>query len=348
MIQPQQNASNVYTDINALQGIRKLGQENKDAALMEVAKQFESMFLNMMLSSMREANKVFKEDSLFESPEMEFYEKMYDDQLGLTLSSGQGMGLASVMYKQLKSNYNADVKATGLDQNSLFGAPVGLPMQNDNLQRTIKDVERERQINNLRSTPPEPASQAEKTPPKEGTPVANGSGDKRQQFASPSEFVAALYPHAETVAKELNVDPRAIVAQAALETGWGKYLISDEKGNNSFNFFGIKADQRWGGEKVVVTTHEFRHGSMLKENAAFRAYPSLEEGLRDYAKFLQSGERYQQAINQGLDAENYGHALQQAGYATDPQYGNKIQRISSSSTLQQALNELQSTAPRGE
>src|SRR5690554_3386128 len=106
MIQTQNNASNVYTDINALQGIRTLGKENKDAALMEVAKQFESLFLNMMLTSMRQANAVFKEDSLIDSQEMDFYEKMYDDQLGLTLSSGDGMGLAKVMYQQLKSNYN--------------------------------------------------------------------------------------------------------------------------------------------------------------------------------------------------------------------------------------------------
>lgn len=348
MIQPQHNASNVYTDINALQGIRKMGKENKDAALMEVAKQFESMFVNMMLTSMRDANSVFKEDSLFESPEMDFYEKMYDDQLGLTLSSGQGMGLAKVMYNQLKSNYNADIKNSGLDQNKLFGNQPGLLMHNESLQRTIKAVERERHINSLRATPPAPTPSRVKKQLPEAVPVANGSGAKRQQFATPAEFVAALYPHAEKIGDELNVDPRAIVAQAALETGWGKHLISDNKGNNSFNFFGIKADQRWSGEKVEVATHEYRHGSMLKENAAFRSYPSLEDGLRDYAKFLQSGERYQQAINQGLDAENYGHALQQAGYATDPQYGDKIQRISSSSTLQQALNELQSTQPRGE
>lgn len=344
MIQTQHNPSNVYTDINALQGIRTLGKENKDAALMEVAKQFESMFLNMVLTSMREANAVFKEDSLIDSQEMDFYEKMYDDQLGLTLSSGQGMGLAKVMYQQLKSNYNADANDIDLDQSKLFDRKKSFPIYSKHLQQTIDEVDKERQ-----KTRPEIDQQAgQATTAKVAQVIASGSGDKRQQFATPNEFVAALYPHAEEIGAELNVDPRAIVAQAALETGWGKHLISDAQGNNSFNFFGIKADQRWSGNKVDVTTHEFRQGTMLKENAAFRAYPNLEDGLRDYANFLQSGKRYQQAINKGLDAENYGHALQQAGYATDPQYGAKIQRISSSSTLQQALQQLQSTEPRSE
>ena len=343
MIQTQHNASNVYTDINALQGIRTLGKENKDAALMEVAKQFESMFLNMMLTSMRQANAVFKEDSLIDSQEMDFYEKMYDDQLGLTLSSGDGMGLAKVMYQQLKSNYNADAKDISLDQGKLFDRKSSFPIHSKQLQQTINDLDKER-----KKAVPADQQSAQANTAKTTATVATGAGDKRQQFATPSEFVAALYPHAEKIGAELNVDPRAIVAQAALETGWGKHLISDAQGNNSFNFFGIKADQRWSGNKVDVTTHEFRHGTMLKENAAFRSYPSLEDGLRDYAQFLQSGERYQQAINQGLDAETYGHALQQAGYATDPQYGAKIQRISSSSTLQQALPQLQTTEPRSE
>ncbi len=347
MIQTQHNPSNVYTDINALQGIRKLGKENKDAALMEVAKQFESMFLNMVLTSMREANAVFKEDSLIDSQEMDFYEKMYDDQLGLTLSSGQGMGLAKVMYQQLKSNYNADAVDISLDQSKLFDRKNSFPIHSKQLQQTMSDVDKERQKTSPQTLQDNQANTG-KTAAQTTAVVAAGAGDKRQQFATPAEFVAALYPHAEEIGAELNVDPRAIVAQAALETGWGKHLISDAKGNNSFNFFGIKADQRWSGNKVEVTTHEFRQGTMLKENAAFRAYPNLEDGLRDYANFLQSGERYQQAINQGLDAENYGHALQQAGYATDPQYGAKIQRISSSSTLQQALQQLQATEPRSE
>lgn len=341
MIQTQHNPTNAYTDLNALQDISALGKKNKDAALMEVAKQFESMFLNMMLSSMRQANSVFKEDSLFDSPEMEFYENMYDDQLGQTLSSGEGMGLAKVMYQQLKSNYNADAKHTDLDQSKLFERQRDFFVPAQHLQKTMQEVEQtlEQEVKQ---------KAAQKVDQEMPIKTATGAGDKRQQFATPSEFVAALYPHAEEIGSELNVDPRAIVAQAALETGWGKHLISDEEGNSSFNFFGIKADQRWQGNKVDVTTHEFRQGVMLKENAAFRAYPSLKDGLRDYAQFLQDGERYQHAIDQGLDAQNYGHALQQAGYATDPEYGDKIQRISRSSTLQQALQQLQLSEPRSE
>lgn len=345
MIQTQPQSAQIYTDLNAIQDIRTLGKDDKNAALMEVAKQFESMFLNMMMSSMRDANKVFEEDSMFNSPETDFYRKMYDDQMALSLSGQQGMGLSQVIYRQLMTNYGDNKNdAQQLDQGKLFDrrarSPLSMvaPSHVTALNATMDAVDAE--LHQLR-----PQAQSAVTGSSDSAAAAaSGSGNKGQQFATPAEFVAALYPLAEKVGAELGVEPKAIVAQAALETGWGKYMISDDQGRNSFNFFGIKADSRWQGERVDVITHEYRDGLAVKERAPFRSYSSMEEGVRDYANFLQGAERYQQAIGQNLGAGHYGYALQQAGYATDPQYGAKIQRISQSSTLNSALEQLRADA----
>ena len=359
MIQTQPQSAQIYTDLNALQGIRTLGKDDKNAALMEVAKQFESMFLNMMMSSMRDANQVFEEDSMFNSPETDFYRKMYDDQMALSLSGQQGMGLSQVIYRQLMSNYGdeKDAGSKDLDQNKLFDrrarSPLSMvpPSHINALNAASPDASSNAttlNVTTLNATMDEVDAELHQLPSLakalQETPqaAASGSGNKGQQFATPADFVAALYPLAEKVGAELGVEPKAIVAQAALETGWGKYMISDDQGHNSFNFFGIKADKRWQGNKVEVVTHEYRDGLAVKERAEFRSYTSMEDGVRDYANFLQGAERYQQALGQNLGAGHYGHALQQAGYATDPQYGAKIQRISQSSTLNAALEQLSS------
>ncbi|WP_430459833.1 flagellar assembly peptidoglycan hydrolase FlgJ [Thalassolituus sp. LLYu03] len=344
MIQTQVNSAQVYTDLNALQGIRSLGKDDKSAALMEVAKQFESMFLNMMLSSMRNANKVFEEDSMFSSPEMDFYENMYDNQMALSLSGQQGMGLSDVIYRQLMQNYGDEQGAKPeldfskmSDRQLSYSRPsaAALSQAVADVNQVLSDLAgQETQTSAAGGTQADAAALTSAS-------TASGEGNKGQQFATPAEFVAALYPLAQDVGASIGVDPKAIVAQAALETGWGKYMITDDQGRNSFNFFGIKADARWSGDSVTVATHEYRDGVAVREQAAFRSYASAEEGLRDYASFLSSASRYDEALGQNLKASEYGMALQKAGYATDPQYGAKIHRISESSTLNDALNTLQ-------
>lgn len=350
MIQSQHQAANVYTDINALQGIRQLGKEDKDAALMEVAKQFESMFLNMMLSSMRQANQVFKEDSLFSSSESDFYQKMYDDQIALSLSSSQGTGLAKVIHRQMLSNY-------GMQQNKPELNHEHLRRHDSSLNKTIEQVDdilknAVSKPDNNRATTAEmvtiqretPVIQPQATAAQAGISAASGEGVKGQQFATPQAFVAALYPHAQKIGQQLKVDPKAIVAQAALETGWGKHMIGDQQGNNSFNFFGIKADSRWQGDKVEIMTHEYRGGVRMNEKAQFRSYASLQDGLADYAHFLSNNKRYENAVGQDLTGKHYGHELQKAGYATDPAYGQKINQISSGNVMTNALKQIQAGA----
>ena len=327
MIQTQANAANVFTDINGLQGIRTLGKSDQAAALKEVSKQFESMFIGMMLKSMRDASDVFSEDSMFNSPESDFYRNMFDDQLSVSLASGRGTGLADVIHRQLMSQYGLDDEGSGeVDQSRIFERRF------TGLSTAMRRVQEE-----LDSLPEKDTATVADSIETSPLVTASGEGSKGQEFASPSEFVAAVYPLAEKIGAEIGVDPKAIVAQAALETGWGKYTIRDSEGRPANNLFGIKAGSSWQGNVVSVKTHEYRQGVKVNEQADFRAYASLEEGLQDYADFLSSSGRYQQAIGEQTEGDAYGHALQRAGYATDPQYGSKIERIYHSQMLNGAL-----------
>lgn len=160
----------------------------------------------------------------------------------------------------------------------------------------------------------------------------------RKTFASPEEFVATMMPMAEQAAKKLGVDPRYLVAQAALETGWGKSIIRSSEGGSSHNLFGIKA-HGWGGASAKVTTTEFVNGAKTKEKADFRSYDSFEQSFNDYVDFLHSNGRYSQALQATANPERFVNELQQAGYATDPNYAKKISQIAQKlHTYQQVAN----------
>jgi len=168
--------------------------------------------------------------------------------------------------------------------------------------------------------------------------TATAADLNRKQFASPEEFVATMMPMAEQAAKTLGVDPRYLVAQAALETGWGKSIIRGGEGGSSHNLFGIKA-HGWGGASTKVTTSEFVQGVKVKEKADFRSYDSFEQSFNDYVSFLQSNGRYSQALQSTANPERFVGELQRAGYATDPNYAKKISQIAQKlHTYQQVAN----------
>ena len=160
--------------------------------------------------------------------------------------------------------------------------------------------------------------------------------------ASSDNFVEVLQPHAEKAAAELGIPSKVLVAQAALETGWGKHTISKADGTPSHNYFGIKADKSWTGPVVTKTTTEYVNGQPHTETAQFRAYASPAEGLADYVKFVKGNPRYAQALQHGGDASHYLEGLQKAGYATDPAYASKISRIAQGRTMQTALADVAS------
>lgn len=141
---------------------------------------------------------------------------------------------------------------------------------------------------------------------------------------SREDFVNAIRPAAEAAGQKLGVDPEVIMAHAALETGWGKHMPAGRDGQSSFNLFGIKAGVSWQGAAVTAGTSEFEGGRMQAVQARFRAYDSPEHSLRDYTNLLAGNPRYAAALGTGSDAAAFGRALQQGGYATDPDYASKL------------------------
>ncbi len=316
----QMMAADVYTD---LQGLSKISQKSRGSdsdkaeALTAVAKQFESVFLNMMMKAMREANEAFKDESMSGSNEMNFYQQMFDQQLTLSLSK-QGMGLSDALVRQLQSQMGSN---TEVAQGAMSIMPKSASIKDDPYVQSL--------YSNIVS------SKEKASAPAQSIEAVSFYG----LDGTPETFKKALWPLATAAAEQLGVDPRYLVSQAALETGWGKHMITDQAGNNSFNLFGIKASANWDGETAAVKTLEYRDGIAQQETAKFRVYNSLAQSFQDYVNFVSTQERYQPALQHQQHAQqstqqslqkqsqDYVQALQSAGYATDPQYAEKIEAI---------------------
>jgi flagellar protein FlgJ len=164
-----------------------------------------------------------------------------------------------------------------------------------------------------------------------GTPATHSlsgpaTGADAAAVATPDErekFISGLLPHAEAAARELGVDPRNLIAQAALETGWGR----SQPGGDSHNLFGIKAGASWNGESVQANTQEFDSGVAARVDANFRAYGSPRESVEDYVRLIRDNPRYAGAMNTGSDVQAFANALQRGGYATDPDYARKLEAV---------------------
>ncbi len=149
----------------------------------------------------------------------------------------------------------------------------------------------------------------------------------KKAFSSQDEFVATMLPMAKAAAARIGIDPKYLVAQAALETGWGKSVMRAEDGSSSHNLFGIKAGQSWQGGQARAITSEFRDGAMVKETAQFRSYDSYQDSFHDLVTLLQSNDRYKEVVKSADNPEQFVRELQKAGYATDPAYASKISQI---------------------
>jgi len=156
----------------------------------------------------------------------------------------------------------------------------------------------------------------------------------------PAVFVQTVWPHAERAAKELGVAPQAIVAVAALETGWGSATIRRPDGRSANNLFGIKADDRWQGDRVIASTSEFEQGKAVTRRESFRAYDSIAASVDDFVRFLKDNPRYGEALTSGPDTQAFVESLGRSGYATDPAYAHKLASILGGDTLRTALREV--------
>jgi flagellar protein FlgJ len=195
-----------------------------------------------------------------------------------------------------------------------------------------------RQLSQGKEAEASPAVNANRITERTGTTTApDGPGH------TATHFTRLLWPHAERAGEALGVDPKALIAQAALETGWGRATIRHPDGRNSFNVFNIKATPDWAGERVGVATLEYEGGVAVRRQAEFRSYHSYEEAFADYTKLIGQQPRYAAARAAGHDAQAFAAALQQAGYATDPGYARKIDGILNGQPLARAVTELKNS-----
>jgi flagellar protein FlgJ len=274
-------------DTQSLGQLRAQAKKSPDQALKAAAQQFESVFMNMMLKSMRGAT---PQDGAMDSEQTRMFTGMLDQQLAQSMSSGRGIGLADMLVKQLKHSGQAPALSSVLNPQ-----PVILDTRSSifNPQSSILD--------------PKPSA------------VPSAYNATTQQ-----DFVNRMLPHALQASSASGVPPQLMLGQAALESGWGRRQILMADGSNSHNLFGIKAGAGWHGKVAEVMTTEYRGGVAYKQVEKFRAYSSYDEAFKDYAGMMSSNPRYANVMQQAGSPVGMAMALQKSGYATDPKYAEKL------------------------
>lgn len=320
-----------YHDLTGLAQLKHSSGGGDDAALKQAAKQFESIFMGMLLSSMRKANEVFEDDGVLNSNATKFYQDMYDKQLSTELSEKGSLGLADLLVQQLRPTKGKTTPASMLKLPTEAAPVPDKAASADTLVPVVAPAKNTAEVvQPVVTTAPQVITETLASEP--------DPDNEDWSFESPGEFIQKLMPAAKQAAQKLGLEPLALLAQAALETGWGQRTFKTADGNNSFNFFGIKAHNSWQGDVAVVDTLEYRQGVAQKEKAKFRAYESPEQSLGDYVDFIKSNPRYQQAVAMADNPKAYFQQLQAAGYATDPNYAQKILAVFNSETFKQARN----------
>lgn len=282
------SVSGLAIDAQSLSNLKLSAKINSDQSLPAVAKQFEGLFLNMVMKSMREA---LPQESPWASPSTQLYTGMLDNELVQRLAD-KGTGLADVLLKQLS-------RVPGTQGSQVERLPTAA------LSPTVT------------------------------TDPLSASSGKSTQPTRPQNFVQDVWDEAQQAAKATGIPAKFMIGQAALESGWGKREIRGADGSPSFNVFGIKAGKSWQGPTVDVKTTEYIDGVPHKVVQKFRAYESYAEAFTDYGNLLTKNPRYAKVLAHGDDSVRFAQGLQQAGYATDPQYADKIVKVINHAAIKQ-------------
>jgi peptidoglycan hydrolase FlgJ len=301
-------------DTNGFDAMRAAVKNTPLAGAKMAARQFDAVFLNMMLKSMQEAT---PSNGMLDSETSKTYMSMLDQQLAQTLST-KGVGMADKMIGQLLRNQGVQV------------GPDGMPIVNDANGSTSASgaINTNAMLNML-------ATQAYASQHGGGSSLSQHAenfnqddgnieyqGDDRKQA-----FVDKLGSAAKTASAASGIPARFILSHAALESGWGRHEIRQTDGSSSHNVFGIKAGNSWTGRTVTAMTTEYSDGVPQRVKAKFRAYDSYDDAMVDYAKLLKNNPRYANTMASSHDAVGFATGLQRAGYATDPAYAKKLVKI---------------------
>jgi flagellar protein FlgJ len=293
-------------DTNSLGDLKQSAKAGSPDALKGAATQFESMFINMMMKTMRDAT---PQDGPMDSQETKTFTTMLDQQMSQKLAK-RGIGLADVLVRQLSQQQQGAALAKDMQSGAL--GIDGNPGANPGAARLKLDAD-------TMSTDAAAAASG-----------LSGSARSTSNAGKPPHvraFQDKLADAAEQAEKVTGVPAKFMLGQAALESGWGKRVMRNQDGTSSNNLFGIKAGPGWKGKVATAVTTEYVNGKPHAKVEKFRSYASHADAFKDYANMLSKNPRYEKVLAHGGDASTFAHGLQRAGYATDPQYAAKLSRI---------------------
>ena len=315
------NANNITPsifDTGALANVKRLAKNNDPAGIKAAAQQFEALFLQMMLKSMRDAT---PHDGLLDSDQTRLYESLLDQQLSQVLATRGSTGLAKIIEGQLSrygvSDASTPEAATQALPASLRSIPVRPTLDALSALAVPQDVLPDRVTTTSRPAGLLSSADALPTVPADASTTVTAPVDR---------FVERMWPHAQAASQTTGIPARFLIAQAALETGWGKSEPKLADGQPSYNLFGIKAGSSWRGRVAEATTTEYVGGVAQQKVERFRAYGSYAEAFQDYAALIAGNPRYAQVVG-SQDAASFAQGLARAGYATDPNYAQKLSKV---------------------
>ncbi|HEY0847049.1 MAG TPA: flagellar assembly peptidoglycan hydrolase FlgJ [Noviherbaspirillum sp.] len=296
MISPSSLNGRLAIDVKDVNELRQSARQNSPEAIKAAAQQFEALFMNMVMKSMRDAT---PQEGMFDNEQSRMFTSMLDQQLSQTMAS-RGVGLADALFRQLSVN-----RGTVMPPSEDGELPGIVPLP----QRTPSP------------SSPAPLSLFERTAP------VDGLRSNPNQPPHVRAFQERLAAHAEEASRTTGIPAKFMLGQAALESGWGRREIVGTDGTASHNLFGIKATGGWKGKVVDAVTTEYVNGVPQTKVEKFRAYDSYADAFRDYARLLSTNPRYEAVIANAQSVEGFAQGLQRAGYATDPNYAAKLTRI---------------------
>jgi flagellar protein FlgJ len=288
-------------DGNNLSALKGAAAQNTPAAIKETAKQFEALFVGMMLKSMRKAT---PSDGPMDSEQGKMFTSMLDEQISQKIAQ-RGLGLADMLEKQMMSNAGLQYTPKSAAGAAKASTPGGNGAGSSVAGAADDGTSITQHAQNIKSAAPHLSSSQ----------------------AQVQAFQNKLSCCAQAASAATGIPAKFMMGQAALESGWGKHELVAANGQPSHNVFGIKADSSWTGKTVKAVTTEYVNGVATQKVATFRAYDNYHQAFNDYAKLLQGNQRYKNVIASAKDAYGFAQGLQKAGYATDPEYANKLMRV---------------------
>ncbi len=315
MINGPELSGKLAFDANSLNALKNSAKDNSPESIKEVAKQFEAVFINMVMKSMRAAS---PQDGIFDNEQSKTFTAMLDQQLSRNLAD-KGVGLADILTRQLTKFSNSATDAMEQAVSSDDGAKPNAMGLNTFIPTLLKSSGYSSPATTASPlTPPSAANAAAVTAPIETPAGLHGHS---------AAFHQRMSHHAEAASRATGMPANYMLGQAALETGWGRKEIKGSDGTNSHNLFGIKATGGWQGKVAEITTTEYIDGVKQERVEKFRAYDSYADSFKDFANLIQNNPRYKSVMANVKSINGYAHALQNAGYATDPNYASKLASV---------------------